>query len=293
MTHTEAPGAPLKGVVLVILAVLAFAGSDVLTKILAERHPVAVVVAVRYLVSLGLLLVLLYPKQGAKLWAVNRRWLVILRALCLAFASLTMGYALRWMPVGETVAIVYLHPFLVMALAVPLLGEKVGLARWIGACVGFAGVMLILKPGSGLAFWGVVMALLNACCATAYGLLTRYLARTETTQAMLFFVALVGTIYFCLLSLPHLDALNLGARDFGLAAALGVLATLGHFLFTAAYREAPASMLAPVNYLHLVWAGGLGWLVFGHLPTTTSLIGMAMVAGAGAWIAYRGARRQA
>lgn len=286
-------GRPLKGVALVAAAALTFAMADVLTKLQAERHPVAVVVAVRYLVNLALLVMLLVPGQGRALWRTRRTALVVLRALCLAAASLTMGLALQLMPVAETVAIIYLAPFLVMLLAIPLLGEKVPLSGWIGASAGFLGVLLIVRPGGGLAPLGAALALANAGFATGYHLLTRVLARTETTQAMLFFVALVGTVVFCLLAVPHLPGLVLPWPDLAMMAALGALATLGHFLFTAAYREAPASLLAPVNYLHLVWAAGLGWLVFGHVPGWVSLAGIALVAGAGVAVAVavRSARR--
>jgi drug/metabolite transporter (DMT)-like permease len=104
--------------------------------------------------------------------------------------------------------------------------------------------------------------------------------------ALLYNTAIVGSVFFCLLALGDIGALNMGLVDFALMALLGVLATLGHFLFTAAYREAPASLLAPINYLHLVWAGGLGLLVFGHLPDTVSLAGMALVCVAGAVVAF-------
>ncbi|QYZ70804.1 DMT family transporter [Neotabrizicola shimadae] len=281
---------PLRGVALVVLAVLAFALADVLTKLQAERHPVTVVIAVRYLVNLALLVVLLAPRQGRALWRTDRTLLVMLRALCLAFASLTMGIALTLMPVAETVAIIYLSPFLVMLLAIPLLGERVPLAGWLGAAAGFAGVLLIVRPGGGLAPWGVVMALVNTLFATAYHLMTRQLSRTETVQAMLFHVALVGTVVFCVLALPDLPGLVLPPGDLAMMAALGALATTGHFLFTSAYREAPASLLAPVNYLHLVWAAGLGWLVFGHVPDAVTLVGIVLVAGAGVAVAIRTAR---
>lgn len=290
MTDAMPVGRPLKGVALVATAVLTFALADVLTKIQAERHPVAVVVAVRYLVNLGLLVLLMGPSQGRALWRTRRTGLVMVRALCLAAASLTMGLALKLMPVAETVAIIYLAPFLVMLLAVPQLGERVPLAGWIGATAGFLGVLLIVRPGAGLAGWGVALALMNAGFATAYHLLTRVLARTETVQAMLFHVAAVGCVVFCLLSVPDLPGLSLPARDLAMMAALGALATAGHFLFTAAYREAPASLLAPVNYLHLVWAAGLGWLVFGHVPDAVTLFGIALVAGAGMAVAVRSAR---
>lgn len=283
---------PLKGIVLVALATLTFAAADVLTKQLSMRHPVAVVVAVRYLVNLGLLAVVLYPRLGAGLWRVQRRGLVLLRGLFLALSSLTMALALRLMPVGETVAIIYLSPFAVMLLAGPLLGEKVTRWGWIWAVMGFAGVLLILRPGGGLDPYGVAFALINAGFATGYHLLTRLLAGSETTAAMLFQTALVGSVFFSLGALGSLDQLDIAATDYGWMAVLGALAAAGHFLFTAAYREAPASLLAPVNYLHLVWAAGLGWVIFGHMPEAPSLAGMALVCASGVALALGAKRRR-
>jgi drug/metabolite transporter (DMT)-like permease len=284
---------PMKGILLVVLATLAFAMSDVITKQQAMRHPVSVVVAVRYLVNLGLLTLVLGPRLGAGLWRTDRWRLVFVRGLCLALASLTMALALRLMPVGEAVAIIYLSPFAVMLLAIPLLGERVSAAGWIGAAVGFLGVLLIVRPGGGLAPLGVAFALINAGLATAYHLLTRYLSRTESTVAMLYHAALVGAVLFSVMALGSRDALAVGWSDLAMMALLGALQTLGHFLFTAAYRDAPASLLAPVQYLHLFWAGGLGWLAFGHLPDGWSLIGMALVCASGVAVALRAYRTPA
>ena len=284
------PARPLKGIMLVVLATLAFASADVLTKRLTQNHPIPVVIAVRYLVNLVLLLVFLYPRMGRSLWRVRSPGLVFARGFCLALASLTMGLALRLMPVGETVAIVYLSPFAVMLLAIPLLGEKVSWVGWLWAALGFAGVLLILRPGGGLDPWGVAFALMNACLATGYHLLTRKLAGHESTMAMLFHTALVGAVFFSIGSLTSLDQLQFSGPDMAWMVALGGLATLGHYLFTAAYREAPASLLAPVNYLHLVWAAALGVVIFGHTPDAISLAGMALVCASGVANAIRAKR---
>ena len=281
---------PLVGIALVVIAVLFFALGDTLTKTLTQRHPVTLVVAIRYGVSLVLLLALVAPRLGAQLWRTQRTGLVLLRALVLATASLSMGYALKLMPVGETIAIMYLSPFAVMALAVPLLGEKVTPLGWFLAVLGFSGVLVILRPGAGLDATGVMFSLLNAVCATAFHLLTRTLSRSETTIAMLFHVTLVGTVASTLMALPELGGAMPGLADFGLMALLGVLSTAGHFLFAAAYREAPASLIAPVNYLHLVWAAILGWVVFAHVPDGWTLVGMAMVMASGVAIALRAHR---
>ena len=131
----------------------------------------------------------------------------------------------------------------------------------------------------------MAFALANAGLATAYHLLTRHLSHSESTIALLYQTALVGSVFFCLMALGSLGALAVGWPDLAMMALLGALSTLGHFLFTAAYREAPASLLAPVNYLHLFWAAGLGWLVFGHVPSGWSLVGMALVCASGALVA--------
>lgn len=279
----------LKGVLLVLAAVFLFAIADAATKHLTMAYAVPLVISGRYLVNVLLLVAVYGPRHGATLLHTRRTGLVLLRGLCLAMASLTMGLALRVMPLGETVTIIYLAPFAVMLLAGPLLGEKVSVAGWIGALIAFAGVLLILRPGGALDPFGVVLALINACLGTAYHLLTRVLSKTESTMALLFYTALVGLIVFAVLLVPGLGPMP-SLADGALIVVLGALATLGHFLFTAAYREAPASLLAPVNYFHLVWAAVLGWLVFGHMPDAISLFGMGLVITAGIAVAIRAQR---
>lgn len=280
-------GNAMKGILLVTFAVMLFALGDVLTKRLTMVYAVPLVIGLRYLINLMLLVVVLAPRHGSALIATNRTGLLMLRAACLAAASLTMGISLRYMPVGETVAIIYIAPIFVMILAIPLLGEKVALAGWVGAATAFLGVLLIVRPGSGLDPVGVTFALINAGFAAAYHLLSRLLARTESTVAMLFHTALIGTLAFGgILLFSGLGPLPQGI-DWLFLLILGALSTVGHFLFTAAFREAPASLLAPVNYMHLVWAGLLGWLVFAHTPDALTMFGMAMVATAGIAVALR------
>ncbi len=280
-----APQRPLLGIALVVLATLTFSVADVLTKKLTLIHSVSVIVAVRYAVNLLAVTAVMAPRQKSDLWRMTRPGLVLLRGLCLAFASLTMAIALRWMPVGETVAIIYLAPFIVLLASGPLLGEKVNSSAWIGAAIGFAGVLLIMRPGSGLHPFGVTMALINVGFSTAYHLLTRLLSRTEKTSALLWHTAWIGTLFFGIGTFfdPTPVAISLG--DFGMMAALGILAAAGHGLFTSAYREAPPALLAPVNYIHLVWAGLLGWVVFHHVPDPWAITGIGLVCVAGIWAA--------
>lgn len=284
-TDPNPAGRPLLGVGLALMAVFLFAVSDVLTKHLTERHPIPVVLSVRYVVSLLLLLIIAWPRHRVALWRVRNPWLVILRGGVLALASLTMGLALRLMPVGETIAILYLSPFAIMALAIPIFGERVSPFGWVFVVLGCLGALLILRPGGALDPLGVVFALLNATCATVFHLMTRHLSRSETAMSLLFFVTLVGAVVFSVSAIPHLSTATLGGWDLAAAAFLGVVATGAHYVFSLSYREAPASLIAPVNYFHLVWAALLGLVVFGHMPDAATLLGMAMIFGAGVGVA--------
>lgn len=287
----QGAGNPVKGIALVVLATLCFAASDVVTKHLAQTYPVPWIMAVRYVLNAVVLAVLLAPREGAGLWRTQRTGLVVMRALSLALGSLTVGLALKLMPVGETIAIIYLAPLVVLLLAGPLLAERVPGWTWALSALGFLGVLLIARPGSGLNPLGVALALTNVVFGATYHLMTRILTRTETTTAMLFHTAIWGSLVFVGLTLALGDAELPDMAGLVGMLAMGTLATLGHFLFTAAYREAPAPVLAPVNYIHLVWAGGLGFLVFGHLPDLLSILGMALVAGAGVTVAILARRR--
>lgn len=284
-TDSEPAGRPLLGVGLALMAVFFFAVADVLTKYLTERHPIPIVLAVRYLVSLILLLAIAWPRHRSALWHVKNPKLVIARGVVLTLASLTMGLALRLMPVGETIAILYLSPFAIMALAIPIFGERVSPFGWGFVVLGCLGALLILRPGGALDPLGVVFALLNATCATVFHLMTRHLSRSETAMSLLFFVTLVGAVVFSASALPHLSSAVLRGWDLGAAALLGALATGGHYVFSLSYREAPASLIAPVNYSHLVWAALLGLVVFGHMPDAATLVGMAMIFAAGVGVA--------
>jgi drug/metabolite transporter (DMT)-like permease len=281
---------PLKGVALVVAATALFAVADTLGKHLAMLYAATMILAARYSVNLALVALVMGPRHRAALWRTRRPALAALRGLCLAVASITMLLALRRMPVAETVAIIYITPVLVMLASTLFLGERTGLLGWVGAGLGFAGVLLIARPGSGLDPWGVALALGNTVLGTGYHVLTRVLTRTETTMALMFHTALAGAVVFVVLTLLLGSGSLPTALDAGLMLALGALATAGHLLFTSAYREAPASALAPVNYMHIAFATLMGWLVFRQLPDLPGFVGMALIAVAGLTAAWQASR---
>lgn len=271
---------PLAGVLLYAVAVLFFASLDTLTKLLTANHhyPVPLVAWVRYTVLL-VLMTSLWPSLGRELVVPRKPLLVVLRSLALVVGSLTMGSALKRMPLAEAEAIVFTAPLL-MVLSAPLLREKLTFPKVMLTLLGFLGVLLIARPGGNLDALGVLFALACALATTAYQMMSRTLS-SEQPLALLFNTALVGAVVFAGM-LPFSwrgDPLSVPILLMFLA--LGVAAGLGHFLLTLAFRYAPASVIAPLNYLQLFWAGLLGAQVFHHVPDPLALLGMGVIAASG------------
>ncbi len=267
-----------RGVMFVMLAVLCFAICDVLTKYLAQRYPISEIIAVRYIASLVVLFVFIFPNKGTRLWRANNPKILLIRGGLMCIGSFTVTYALKVMPLGETIAILYLNPFIVIALSVFFLGEKVTPLNWMMTAVGFSGVLLILKLSGNLNPIGVACAISNAFTIAIFHVITRKIAGTESNMTMLFYVNASGAVVFCLAALPQLgDNIMPTAFDLGMMVLLGTIASLAHGCFSAAYKEAPASLLAPINYVHLIWAALLGWIFFEQLPNTWTFIGMGLI----------------
>ncbi len=282
---------PLRGLALIVGATALFAYSDTVSKHLVTEYNVPLVAAIRYITHLLLMLAVVAPLQGKQMVRTQRTGLVVIRAICLTCGTLMMGLALQRMPLAETTAILYIAPVLVIILSGPLLKEKVGPGAWIAVVLGFAGVMLIVRPGAGLDPWGVVFALANVAMAVAYNMMSRSLAHTERTMALLFYAALVGSIIFGITLPWSLHGAVPTGLEIAMFISLGVAALLGHYLFTQSYRYAPVALLAPMNYLHLLWAVLAGWIVFQHDPGAIALVGMLLVALAGIVSAAMARRR--
>lgn len=284
-------GNVLAGAALVVTATAMFATLDTATKHLAMLYDVPLIAALRYSVHLMLVLAVFLPREGRRLFEVRRKTLVAVRGASIAFATLFAGLALQRIPVAEMVSIFYLGPIVVLLLSGPLLGEAPGWRRMACGVAGFAGVLLIVRPGGGLDPLGAGFALAAAGTSVVYQLLSSRLAANERPPAMQLYMAVVGLILFSLFLPWSLGGPEPGALELMLLPAIGALGFGGHYLLTMAYRQASAAALAPIGYVHLLWAGLLGWIVFGHVPGPAAMIGMALIAAGGAIAAMLSRRR--
>ncbi len=278
---------PLTAFAIVIGTVFLFASGDILIKYLTTRYPVELIMAIRSVVGLLLIVAFFWPRMGRTLWQIKRPRLVLCRGLVLVLGSLLIGHALRLMPVGETISILYSFPILVMILAILLMGEQVSVINWGFAVLGFIGVLMVARPGGGLDTLGVTFALLTAILAAIFHLMTRVLSKTETSHSLLFYTILISVPCSFLLALFTWEGHFPNLMDLSLIALLGFIIIAAHYLLTVAYMYAPASLVAPANWVHVVWAALLGWLFFDHFPDQWTILGMLVIIAAGVGIAIK------
>lgn len=281
---------PWRAILLCNLALMLFACLDTTTKYLAGFFDPPLVVGIRYITNLALMLCFFSPARAPAMVRTQRTGLVIVRSFCLAGSSLLVAFALQRMPVAETTAIIYLAPAFILLAAGPLLKEEIGPLGWGAVILGFCGVMLVVRPEAGLERIGVLLALCASMFNAIYQLMSRSLAASEKTFALLFYSVVIGSaVYACIMPFFLADRMPT-LLEGSLLVSLGLFGGLGHYFFTAAFRYAPASFLAPVTYLQLLWAGLLGWLVFDHRPDGITMIGMLIVAASGVMVALRSRR---
>ncbi len=281
---------PLRGIVLALLGVSGFALMDAAAKSLTEGYPIGQIILVRNLFALLPLSLLLFRDGGLPALRTRQPGLQALRGLAIFGALITFFSGLRYLGLAEATAIGFAAPLFITALSVPLLGERVGLHRWSAVLLGFVGVLIMLRPGSESL---QPAALLPLAAAFFYGLAmtaTRRLGRTDTTPA----IAIYGNLIALALSLALLPFgwVTPAGSDLWIFAAMGLVGGCSTYLLTQAYRFATPSVIAPFDYIALIWAVALGWLVWRELPDAATWTGVAVVIASGLYILHRETRRE-
>jgi drug/metabolite transporter (DMT)-like permease len=292
MTATALAAAPRQrataGLLMMIAAMAGFTASDTLSKYLgADFDPLQVSWARYSFNFLPMLVVLRAQGRGTIREAARsaQPGLQLARAAALLVSATTFIFALRLLPLASAMAIAFVAPLLIAILSGPVLGERVGLQRWLAVLAGFAGMLLIAWPGgAGFAVAGSLLALLSASCWAVGQVLTRRL-NADPPSTTLFYAALFGS---ALLSLTVPTVWQWPATiDWLFMAAIGMVSGLSHVLLVGAYRRAAAATLAPLNYTQLLWAAIAGWLVFGEIPGGRTLAGAAVIVAAGLWVLWQ------
>lgn len=276
--------ATLSAIGLAVLATVFFAMGDVIAKVLTGTLPALEVAWLRYIVFCLVVVPTAFVARGPQAMHTRCLRLQVIRALAGAGSTVLFFLGLRYLPVAEATAILFISPIFITALSIPILGETVGIRRWTAAIVGFLGVMLVVQPG-GSAFQAA--ALLPICAAiggAVTAITTRQLSaeRPETTLAWTAAIGLAGLTIFVPFNW-HTPTIG----EIGLAVLMGAFSLVGHWVTILAYRKAAVSTIAPFTYVQLVFAGLLGFAVFGTTPGSMTLVGGLIIAASGLYTAHR------
>jgi drug/metabolite transporter (DMT)-like permease len=276
----------LTGIALMCGAVFLFAGNDAAAKFLnGHMHTVEVVWA-RYMSAFLLAVVLLNPVKNPQVMRTGRPWLQLGRSALLLISTVLNFFALRYLQLDQAVAIIFCTPFIVAALGGPMLGEWIRWRRWTAIIVGFCGVLLVTRPGFGGIHPAALLVVGSAICYAIYSITTRILARTDRDTTTNFYSNLVGAVTISL-AVPFFWTPQSDPKVILLMGSMGLFSGFGHYLLIRGHRLAPAAVLAPFIYTEIVWMIALGFFVFGDVPNSWTLAGVAIVIASGLYLLYR------
>ncbi len=280
-----------RGAICMLAAHALFTGMGVIVKHLADHIPVIELMFFRSAFALPVILAICTRSGGATLR--TRRFRGHALRASTGIAAQTLGFlALSVLPLAEQTALGYTQPLFVTILAIPFLGEKVGIHRWSAVLIGFCGVLLI-AAGQGVGFGAVPPALvLGTAAGVAQGMfsavttmLVRQLSSTESSSTITLWQSLLMGGYAAVL-LPFFWVTP-SWGDLGLLILVGLVGGCAQWLLTEAWASAQVSAIAPYSYSALLWSIGLGWLAFGDLPGVAMLAGSGLIVAAGLYILHR------
>lgn len=276
------------GILLFFAALVAFATFDAGSKHMLERYPAPFLNVMRYLAVIFLAIaMLLRHGRGMRLRDAPEKPLLVLRGVMLATVASCFMTALIWMPLSEATAIYFTSPLIMVALSPWLLGERVRPVQWAAVAAGFAGMMLIVRPGSDLPLLGTVLMAVSAVSYAIFQVLTRKLSGKVPGPVQYAYTAIICLVVTALPAPFFLPDPWPDLTDAVLIIALGACSGLAQILLIAAFQRVSAATLAPLNYFQLLLAVLFSTFWFQRPPDTLALAGMALIMASGVFLAMR------
>lgn len=286
MLQADSPANRLTGIGLVSLTYLLFTFLDGSAKWLVASVPVIVVVWLRFVTHVLIAGAVLFPLKGMSLVRTRHmRWHVARAVMFCAMTGLNF-WVLQYLQLAVTTSIYFLVPILVALMAAPLLGEKLDRGRWAAILAAFAGVLLIVRPGSAQFHPAMLLALVNAVVMAFFNMSTRRLAAYDSPETIQYLPAVGATILLAPFAIAAWQSPH-GWLQWSIACLLGALGGLGHYLLALAHRYAPATVVAPFLYQQVLYMALFGYLVFGDVPGSAVWTGAGIVIASGLYLFAR------
>ena len=295
------------GILCAIGAATAFSFNDMTIKFLSGDYPLHQIVFVRACIALIITLVVFAQFEGGIKLRTKWPWHHAFRAGLLVTANIMFFTSIATMPLADATAIFFVSPLLITGMSVIFLKEVVGPRRWLCVFIGLIGVIIIVGPGRESFQIAALLPALAALCYGATHMMTRRLRGTESAATMAIYIQLAFVIFAgafglvagdgSLLTSDHPSLVFLLSawvwpplEDFGVMAVTGLASATGGYLITQAYRMSEAGLVAPFEYLALIFAIVWGYSIWGEIPTQTVAIGIVLVLGSGLYLAAREAK---
>jgi drug/metabolite transporter (DMT)-like permease len=280
-----------RGILCMVAASLLLALSNAFAKYLVASYPVGEVMFLRSLLSLAACAAFVLPAAGLAVFATQRPGAHLGRGLSQAVSQTFTVIALSLMPLASVMAIGFSAPLWAALLAILWFGERAGAMRWAVMLAGFGGVLIVTTPGAELLQVGALFALANAVLYGSVTVAVRGMTKTEPAPTLLMWQ--MATMTVCHACLVPFGFVMPSGRDVMLFAAMALTNAGAQFLWTRALALGPAAAVSPFYYLMLVWGVGIGFVVWGDLPTTSLVLGSLIVVASGVLLLWHetGAQR--
>ena len=280
---------PIQGIAFVAAAAACFATLDTTTKFITAVVPLAMLMWTRFVFQTATTVAVLWPSRGRALLHTHHIGLQVLRGVLLVTSSALAFFSLRYLPVADFTSIVMLTPLVMTLVAATAMREKVSILRWTFVVGGFAGALLVIRPGHSTFTWVALLPLILVVASAGFQLLTIRLAASDDTGTTHFYTGCVGAVMGTL-ALPFFWQTIPAWPYWALMLLIALFSNLGHLCLILGYSRAPVAVLTPYLYLQIAFAMLGGWLVFAQAPDAISVVGIGVIAlcgAAGTWVAAR------
>lgn len=290
MAQVQAPSRvsrPLLGVLLMCTACALFPVMNGFVKLLTTTYDPVQIVWFRITMHLVLVAVVFLPRLGLGLFRTRRVASQIASSIMMLLSTILFFSAVRNVPVAEAISISFVAPLAVVLLAWPLLGERITVVRLAAVLLGFAGVLVVIRPGSAIFQWSSVLIVGSALAYAVYQIIIRRLAGIDHPATSIFYSVLLGTVLMSAM-VPFVWKTPASWIDWVMLCSLGALGGLGHYCIARAMTYASANFLAPFNYTQMIGSVVVGYLMFAEVPDLYTWLGTLLIAGAGLLVGWTG-----
>jgi drug/metabolite transporter (DMT)-like permease len=269
-----------------------FATMDAAAKWVSRTYPLTAAVWLRYLVPTLLVGSYLLATRGKRFAHAAKPGIQIIRGITLVLSTLCFWTALSHLPLVEAATVSFIGPTMVVIFSALLLRERPQRTHWIALAIGFAGVLIALRPGLSHPSVGAIAALGSAAFYSLYLVLTRKVADAADSLVLLFHANAIGALALTVIA-PATARMPVNLAEWLILPALGVFGAIGHWCMIKAYSHADAATLAPFMYVQLLVATFYGWLIYNNLPDGFTLLGMLVILASGLYVLNEGRRTAA